>query len=219
MQIRSITTIIALSALAAPALATIPEGDVFLSLSGGQLSTGLITEDGSTITPGVRVFFAEFGADAPNITDEPGVQSLPAGLGSATSFRFDILKAVRKWNGVNFSTIAAESLTADLGPLSVTSPATDVFTPGFSIPLDATGSHEHPDWTLNAPASNGVYLLEVQWELNTGQVSPFTWMIFSQNESEAVNEAAYDWAVANVPTPGVAGVLALGGLVALRRRR
>ncbi len=223
MQIRK-TTVLAMTAgvmgaMAAPAFAVIPEGDVFLSLQSGQLSTGLISEDGTQITPGVRVFFAEFGVDAPNVTDEPGVQSLPGGLGSAASFRFDILKAVRKWNGVSFSTIAAETLTADLGPLSVTSPASDTFTSGFSIPLSASGSHEHPDWTLNAPASNGVYLLEVQWSLNTGETSPFTWMLWSQNADEATNEAAYDWALANVPTPGAAGLLAIAGLVAARRRR
>ncbi|MFN7614096.1 MAG: hypothetical protein ACK5P8_02755, partial [Phycisphaerae bacterium] len=179
MQIRK-TTVLAmtagvLGAVAAPAFATIPEGDVFLSLQSGQLTTGLISEDGSTITPGLRVYFAEFGIDVPNVTDEPGVQSLPGGLGAATSFRFDIVRAARKWNGTDFSTIAAETLTADLGPLTVTSPTTDVLTSGFSIALDPTGSHEHPDWTLNTPSSNGVYLLEVQWALNTGEVSPVTW--------------------------------------------
>ena len=223
MQIRN-TTVLAmtagvLGALTAPALAAIPEGDVFLSLEGGQLRTGLISEDGTEITPGIRVYFAEFGIDVPNVTDEPGVQSLPGGLGAATSFRFDILKSVRKWNGTDFNTLATETLTADLGPLSVTSPATDTFTAGFNIALDPTGSHEHPDWTLNAPASSGVYLLEVQWELSTGQVSPFTWMLWSQNETEIVNQAAYDWATANVPTPGAAGLLAISGLLAARRRR
>jgi MYXO-CTERM domain-containing protein len=207
-----------LGASAAPALAAIPEGDVFLSLEGGQLKTGLISEDGTEITPGLRVTFAEFGVDVPNITDEPGVQSLAGGLGSATSFSFDIRKAVRKWNGSDFTTLDG-SVTADLGPLSVTSPLTDVLTPGFSIALDPSGSHEHPDWTLNAPATDGVYLVEVQWSLNTGEVSPFMWMLWAQNTDEATNEAAYDWAVANVPTPGSAGLLALAGLVAARRRR
>ena len=222
MQIRNTTfatAALAFTALTAPALAAIPEGDVFLSLEGGQLRTGLISEDGTEITPGIRVFFAEFGIDVPNITDEPGVQSLAAGLGAATSFRFDILKSVRKWNGTDFNTLATETLMADLGPLSVTSPATDTFTAGFDIALDPTGSHQHPDWTLNAPASSGVYLLEVQWELSTGEVSPFTWMLWSQNETEAVNQAAYDWATTSVPTPGAAGLLAISGLLAARRRR
>ncbi len=223
MQIRK-TTVLAmtagvLGAVTAPAFATIPEGDVFLSLQSGQLTTGLISEDGTTITPGLRVYFAEFGIDVPNVTDEPGVQSLPGGLGAATSFRFDIVRAARKWNGTDFSTIAAETLTADLGPLTVTSPTTDVLTSGFSIALDPTGSHEHPDWTLNTPASNGVYLLEVQWALNTGEVSPVTWMLWSQNTDEVTNEAAYGWALANVPTPGAAGLLVMGGVLAARRRR
>jgi hypothetical protein len=223
MQIRK-TTVLAmtagvLGAVAAPALATIPEGDVFLSLQSGQLTTGLISEDGTTITPGLRVYFAEFGIDVPNVTDEPGVQSLPGGLGAATSFRFDIVRAARKWNGTDFSTIAAETLTADLGPLTVTSPTTDVLTSGFSIALSPTGSHEHPDWTLNTPSSNGVYLLEVQWALNTGEVSPVTWMLWSQNTDEVTNEAAYGWALANVPTPGAAGLLVMGGVLAARRRR
>lgn len=223
MQVRTFTVLAmsagVLGAVAAPAMAVIPEGDVFLSLEGGQLRTGLISEDGTEITPGRRVFFAEFGIDVPNVTDEPGVQSLPGGLGSATSFRFDIVRAARKWNGTDFSTIAAETLTADLGPLSVTSPVTDALTNGFSIPPDASGSHEHPDWTLNTPATDGVYLLEVQWSLNTGELSPFTWMLWSQNTDEATNEAAYDRALTNVPTPGVASVLVMGGMLAARRRR
>ena len=192
---------------------------MFLELVGSELRTGLISEDGSTITRGVRVFVAEFGIDFPNVTDEPGVQSLPGGLGSATSFRFDMTKALRKWNGADFSLIAAESITADLGPLSVTSPANDTFTPGFAIALDASGSHEHPDWTLGAPSSDGVYLLEVQWQLNTGQTSLPTWMIWNQNADAATVDAAFDFAQATIPSPGALGIAGMSSWVLMRRRR
>jgi hypothetical protein len=208
-----------LSSLPASALAQSAEGDVFLELVGGDLRVGLISEDGSTITPNQRVFFAEFGADFPNVAAEPGVQSVPGGLGSATSFRFDIRRALRKWNGADFSLIANETMTADLGPLSVTSPISDVLTAGFSINLDPSGSHEHPDWTLNAPASNGVYLLDVQWSLSTGETSQPTWLIFAQDATPSEADAAVAWALTNIPTPASASMLVVGSMLAVRRRR
>lgn len=220
--VTGIAVVTVVAAMAGSALgANIPKRDVFLNLDAGQLTIGGISEDGLTITPGQRVFFAEFGeAGVPNVTDEPGFQSLAGGLGIATSFRFDILRALRSWNGADFSTLAVESVTADLGPASVTSPSTDILTSGLAIPVNPAGSHEHPDWTLSAPASVGVYLLEINFSLSTGQVSEPVWLVWAQDgTADPVAEAAYDWAVANIPSPGV---LALGGLLGLagcRRRR
>jgi hypothetical protein len=212
-----------LSAIAlAPSLALAEgaEGDVFLELVAGELRTGLVSEDGTDIDRGVRVFFAEFDTTfGTPFTDEPGVRSLPGELGAAVSFRFDILKALRVWNGTDFGTLASSNITADLGPLSVQSPATDMLTAGFTIPLDPSGSHEHPDWTLNAPATTGVYLLEVQWALSTGEVSQPTWMLWANGTDEATNDAAIDWANANIPSPTALGLLGVAGVVASRRRR
>jgi MYXO-CTERM domain-containing protein len=222
MRTRSALLALVSTAALCPALALADggEGDVFLELVNGELRTGLISEDGTDIDPGVRVFFAEFDTTTGTpFTDEPGVQSLPGGLGSATSFRFDILKALRVWNGSDFGTLAAPSITADLGPLSVQSPTTDVLTAGFSIALNPTGSHEHPDWTLSTPAAAGVYLLEVQWALSTGEVSQPTWMLWANNTDEATNDAAKDWATANIPSPSALGLLGVAGVVASRRRR
>jgi hypothetical protein len=213
--------VLGLALASSVALADGGEGDVFLELdSSGQLKTGLISEDGTDIDRGVRVFFAEFDTTSGTpFTDEPGVQSLPGGLGSATSFRFDILKALRVWNGSDFSTLAGPTITADLGPLSVVSPTTDVLTAGFNIALDPSGSHEHPDWTLATPAPAGVYLLEVQWSLSTGQTSLPTWMLWANSVDEPTADAAKDWAIANIPAPGALGMLGVFGVVASRRRR
>lgn len=216
---RTVFSVTASLAVVGAAHAAIPEGDVFLEVDGPNLITGLISEDGLDVVRGPRVFFAEFGTVAPNIGDEPGFQSLSGGLGSATTFRFDVTKALRKWNGTDFSTIAVESLTADLGPLNVTSPATDTTVTGFNINVSPTGSHDHPDWTLNAPASNGVYLLEVRFVVSSGQQSLPVWMLWAQNADEPTAEAAYDYAVATIPAPGAVATLGLLGVVASRRRR
>jgi hypothetical protein len=207
------------ASLASAAHAAIPEGDVFLEVDGGSLITGLISEDGLEIVRGPRVFFAEFGTVAPNIADEPGFQSLPTGLGGATTFRFDIQKALRTWNGADFSTVATESLTADLGPLSVTSPASDATVPGFSIPVSPTGTHQHPDWTLNAPASDGVYLLEVRFITSVGQQSLPVWMLWGQNAGEPTAQAAYDYAVATIPAPASLALQGVACVACTRRRR
>jgi hypothetical protein len=223
----SIACVLAAGAACAQAGGGILEGDVYINIEGGSLTTGLISEDGSTITPGVRVFFAEFGLDVPNVTDEPGFQSAAGGLGSSTTFTFNIRQALRRWDGVNFATIAAEQVEAELGPVSVMSPATDVLTPGITIPVDAGGSHEHPDWTLQAPASNGVYLLELEFVVGAGGgggglTSQPIWILWAQNTETVTNEAAYAWAVTNIPSPGVVGgalVVGVAGLARARRRR
>lgn len=200
------------------ALADIAEGDIYLNIENGALTTGLISEDGLAITPGQRVFFAEFGVDVPNVTDEPGFQSSPGGLGSNTTFSFNIRKALRAWDGTSFASIATERVLAQLGPASVLSPESDTLTPGITIPVDAGGAHEHPDWTLQSPASTGVYLLELEFAAGP-LTSPHVWILWAQNTDTATNQAAYDWAVANVPAPGAAGLLGVVALAAARRRR
>ena len=69
--IRSFVSTLAV-ALPLASQAAIVEGDVQPYIEGGQIKTGLISEDETTSTPNVRVFFAELGEDVPNFTGEPG---------------------------------------------------------------------------------------------------------------------------------------------------
>jgi hypothetical protein len=204
--------------LCSNALADIPGGDVHLTMQGGQLVTGRISEDGLTITPNVRVFFTDLGLDVPNTADDPGLRADVGAFAPGTSISLSINRALRVWNGTDFSTIAPITMTTTFGPVSVTSPLTDVFTPGFSIPVDPDGSfHHHPDRALNDPASDGIYLLDLTIGASGLTSAPRIWTLYNQNMDDATAQAAYDYALANVPAPGGALCLGVGALL-LRRR-
>lgn len=194
-----------------------PEGDIFLEIVNGRIEIGRISEGGSEIFRGERVFVVELGADVPNVADEPGFQSLPGAFDPNGWVQFNFTRAVRRWNGTDFSTLAG-SFTAVYGSLNATTPVIDLYTPGLQLPVEPDGEfHEHPFWVLNAPAADGVYLVSLTFTANNAAESVEAWILFGQNVDDAVLDAASDWAVANVPAPGT--LLALLGLVALRRDR
>ncbi|MDX2132815.1 MAG: hypothetical protein SFY69_12265 [Planctomycetota bacterium] len=195
------------------------EGDVFLEIVNGRVEIGLISEDGSEIIRGQRVFTAELGADVPNVGGEPGFQSLVGAFDPNGWVQFNFTRAVRRWNGTDFSTLDG-SFTAEYGSLSALTPATDVYTPGFQLPVDTNGEfHEHPFWILNAPAADGVYLVSLSFFANNATESDEAWILFGQNVDEPTLDAAADWANANIPAPGAAiPLLALGFGLARRRR-
>jgi hypothetical protein len=217
-----IAYVAAVAALAGSASAIIPEGDVTPYIEGGVLKTGLVSEDGLDFTPNVRVFFAELGEDVPNFTGEPGWQAEDGTFAPDGIFQFQITRALRKWNGSDFSTVEG-AMRLSFGPLTpVESPFADVPVQGFDLPIDEEGGvHDHPDYELLAPAADGVYLLELTFAVpgqNLGPTAPI-WILFGQNASEEVAEAAFEYASATVPAPGALGVLAAAGLIARRRRR
>jgi len=211
-------SIVAGLALAIPALAEIPEGDVYVTSDGTTISTGLIAEDESFTVPGVRVFFGELGLDIPNVGEDPGIKALPGTFASGLIVGLEITAALRKWNGVDFSTIPAETMTLDLGPIGpITTPAFDSTVTGFQIPADGSGEwHHHPFFTLNGPASDGVYRIQLEIAADGGARSDFFWLLWNQNADDATAQAAYDNAVATIPAPAS---LAVAGLLLARRRR
>jgi len=215
------SSLLVVSAVISPVcMAEIPEGDVFLEIVNGRVALGRISEDGSTIDRGVRVFYAAFGEDLPNVAGEPGFQSQVGAFDPAGYVGFNFRRALRTWNGVEFSTLAASTLTATYGPLSATSPFVDGVVPAMQLPVEPDGEfHEHPVWTLDAPASNGVYLIELDFYANNASASEPAWLLFGQNVDEATAQSAYDWAAANVPTPGASALLFMGAAVGVRRRR
>jgi hypothetical protein len=204
------TCVLALAGVAfitggAAAHGPLPHGDISPYAFGGTIRTNLISEDETTTTPGVRVFFAELGEDVP-------------GEGTL-SFRFN--RALKAWNGTDFvGTTARMSLS--FGPLGpVTTPLTDLMVTGFGLPIDEHGGlHDHPDYLLEPGASDGIYLLDISFfsdDLGLSASEP-VWILFGRNASEEDAEAAYDHAMETIPAPGVAMTL-LGGAWMLGRRR
>lgn len=220
-MIRSIVSTIAI-ALPLASQAAIVEGDIQPYIEGGQIKTGLISEDETTSIPNVRVFFAELGEDVPNFTGEPGWLAPDGTLPADALFTFQINRALRVWNGSDFSTLSG-TMELTYGTLpAVQSPLTDIVVNGFGLPIDDEGGlHDHPDYELLAPASDGVYLLDISFAIPGSNLLPSepVWILFGQNVSEEVAEAAFTYAQSTIPSPSALPMLALAGLVAARRRR
>jgi hypothetical protein len=206
----------------APAAIAQHAGDVGLGVVDNRITTGAY--EMGTFVPGQRVFGSEFGELFPNFTDEPGFDSAPGTFPAGSSITFNVLGALRQWDGTSFSAIAPVRISIGFGPITpVLTPLTDVFTPGFSIAVASNGEwHRHLEYTLQAPATDGIYLLELNLVGNTPSTQaslPF-WLVFNQNSIEAEHDAAIDWANANlVPTPSAGVLLAVAGVVGSRRRR
>src|SRR5437870_2314154 len=79
---------------------------------------------------------------------------------------------------------------------------------GFTLTVNPDGGiHDHLDHTLNAPASDGVYLLALDLFCTAPGVGPSLpfWTLYNQNDAQANVDAAATWVRDNlVPAPGVA---------------
>lgn len=188
------------------------EGDVELDVIGGRI----LTDE--------RVYASELGEIVPNESDEPGFDNAPGTFPVDTSVGFEILDALRKWDGTDFDDIAAETMSLGFGTsLSVTTPGSTETVVGFDLPVEDNGEwHEHYDFSLNAPASDGVYLLQMRLTSTASNIAPSLpfFIVFNQNADEAVHDAAIGFMEASVPEPAT-GVIVLMMLTLgiVRRRR
>lgn len=201
--------------------------DIAIGQSQGKIATGVFQIQGANVAPMLsqRVFIAEFGT-FPNFTSNPGLDSLVGAFQGDSQIGFNIRKALRKWNGATFPVgedgIPPELIQIKLGPAANTrvTPTTDQLVTGFSLAVSSGGStigefHHHPGFTLLDPASDGLYLLELElWSTQSGLATsdPY-WMVFSQNASEDDLHAAASWVRANVWKPACAADLNNDGLV------
>jgi hypothetical protein len=178
-------------------------GDILLLNRSNTLVTGKIETDGSLVQ-GTRVFVTEFGV-FPNFTDEPGINSPVGEFNSGTTIGFTIRKALRKWDGSDFDAIPAERISMKLGPLGpIATPLSDVAVTGFSNLVASNGEfHRHYGYTLSAPASDGVYLLELELWCGNRPIAnslPF-WVVFGQNADPVDLDAAGAWVQSNFANP------------------
>jgi hypothetical protein len=222
MSMVKIGAVVMAAGLAGSVLAEEEHFDVWLTLSGGNLVTGAITEDGLTTVGGVRVFGAELGEVLPDFSAEPGIQGIDGTFGAGERFGIRILKAVRSWNGSDFSTVSGSRFQLDFGPQQIVSPIADAVVVGMELAADDEGGiHDHLTFTLLDPTS-GIFLLELD-VVSIGDVygatQPF-WIVFNNGATEEEHEASIDWVNENlVPTPGVAVIAGMGLLAMGRRRR
>lgn len=213
------------AALSAPVFA---EGDIGLMVSGNQMITTKVSEDGVPLGP-ERVFSAAFSLISGTwYTDEPGLQIEPGTLLPGSNLGMYFTRSLRQWNGSNFDLVSSGRVSATYGPASnsIWTPMTDVNTANLIFPVESSGGmHDHPDWVLENldPGSDPLYfLIEARFTSNQGGLAdsaPF-YIVFGANADEAELEAMEAWVRSNiVPAPSGAALLAGMSLASLRRRR
>lgn len=144
----------------------------------------------------VRVFAAWFG-ELPDFTNDPGFDSEVGTFSPGSVNGFNIRRALRLWNGVDFNQIPDEQIEMRFGPLGpISTPTDDTPVEGFGLSVSPGGIwHHHIGFTLTQPARAGIYLLELElWSDQPGLLTsdPF-WIVFNQNEPDSVLDEAIAW--------------------------
>ena len=179
--------------------------DIELSVAEGQIITNR------------SVYAAELGEIIPDEVDEPGFDSLAGTFSSESKISFSILDSLREWNGTDFETIADETMSMSfgrsLGP--VVTPAQPGVVSGFELPVSSDGAwHRHYDFVLSAPASTGIYLLQLELSSSedlVGATDPF-FIVFNQNDTQLNHGAAIEYAELQIDT-GMTGDFNQDGFV------
>ena len=211
--------------LSVPAFA---EGDIGLMVSGSQMLTTKVSEEGLALGS-ERVFSGAFSLISGTwYTDEPGLQIASGTLQPGSSLGMYFTRALRQWNGSNFDLVSGGRLSATFGPASnsIWTPLTDLNTASVIFPVAGSGGmHDHPDWVLENfdPGSDAFFFLaEARFSSNQGGLSdslPF-YIVFGLNADESEVEAMEGWVRANlVPAPSGASLLIGMSIVSSRRRR
>lgn len=171
-------------------------GDVFLAVEGGRIVSGLIPEGGGLAEIPHRVFRSDLGEIDPNFSDEPGFDNLPGTFSPSSALGVRLRGPLRVWNGGDFSTIAESRMTVAFSTLSIETPPDDRIVQGFTLPVGSNGEwHRHLEYTLQAPATDGVYLLELDvfsTDPAIGTCDPL-WLVFNQHAAERDVQAALAW--------------------------
>lgn len=196
-MVRFAAGIAAMLAFALPRAWAQDHGDVHLALEAGALVTGSIDLDAPTpvVIPGVRIFEAAFepGLDS---TDEPGLNAT-GGFPVGATIAFDVVDALRKWNGADFATIPPERIAIVLGfnPVILTPTTPETIVPGFNfVAASASGAfHQHINFFLDPPATEGIYLLTLRLRCScAAEPSLPIYIAFRQGDSAALEEAHED---------------------------
>jgi hypothetical protein len=145
-------------------------------------------------------------------TDEPGFDSHSGTFSVSSSIGFNILDALKKWNGSGFDALdpnTDETLTVSFlfGSEFATCDTGAGFVEGFEVPVAEDGSwHKHLGYTLNGESNNdpndGIYLLKMEIyhtssELDIAYSNPF-WIVFNLGMPEQEHHNAIHWVEENL---------------------
>lgn len=189
--------------------------DVQLLVEENRVVTGLVDLDqpGNPVLPGVRVFWKNLGEGfTPFFTDDPGYNASAGTFPQGTLIGFNIVDALRKWDpqSGDFETVPPESMLINLSTATRTTPPTPGgFVAGFNFAaVGASGGvHQHLNYFLNSPQSDGVYRLSLEITASGGiQNSEPIYILFNQGDGEANElEGAIAYMQAFVSPPGCDG--------------
>lgn len=222
--------VVALSCAAGSALAAGESGDVGLLFDGNSITTVRAADDvgdsaDAFVNDGQRVFETEL--NNLGFADEPGFYTNSTGGFTPGQFiGYRNIGTLKVWNGADFDQDAATSLNQIVGPMIKSTPAGNVTEEGFRFQYNGGEYDEHPDLQLADTSTAGVFLWELDFFVSdsaTGSTilgeSQRIFIVINFGIDDVEFERAVEYAESVVPAPGAAGVLALAGLVAARRRR
>ncbi len=171
--------------------------DIHLYVEGGALKTGAFDFDaGGVFIPDLRSYPGSFGEVA-NGTNDPGFTASTGTFPPGTLISFNILDALRRWDGSDFDLIPAERLFVSLGANNRQTPTTaDTIVSGFNITAAAgDGSiHQHINLFLTSPFSTGIYLFK--FEMKAASISDPAlpiYIVFRQGTDTAAHAAAIQY--------------------------
>jgi len=208
-------------------------GDVGFVLENGQLNTVVADDVDENWDPTPeRVFGAEMAFDGTNfLADEPGFfindddtrPNADSNIEVGSTLRYNTVAAVQEWDGSAF--VASNAQIAQIQGLdTIFTPTTDSVVAGFDYIYGGGAFDEHPDFGL-VNGGAGLYLLQLQFFLddasgNALDATDTIFLVFNAGLDDTIFDEGIEYVEdVLVPTPGAAGVLAMGGLLATRRRR
>lgn len=201
MHCRLALMLLTASALVASEVRAQHPGDILVELDGNQVVTGLIDEN-QTVTTDVRVFKSTFGDSGfDGFTTNPGFDALPGTFNPAYRVGFNILDALRVWNGAGLEPTGGETLNISFSTLE--SETAECFVPGFDLAVQANGGwHRHLSFWLmpDGRGEPGIYVLKMHLYYTapgSEQSEPF-WMVFNHNGTAQDHDAAYAWVLENL---------------------
>jgi len=172
-------------------------GDIFVEVVDSTVLTGNLDE--ATIVHGHAVFgseLGELGAGFEGFADEPGFDAEDGTFAPGTLVGFNIIDALRVWNGSDFSEVSPVPMDVwfpGFDPLRTS----DGFVEGQLIPADDEGGwHHHLNFQLVDPEATGIYLLCLELVTEDADLddSDPVYIVFNNEADEEDHEAAIEYA-------------------------
>jgi hypothetical protein len=155
-----------------------------------------------------RVLPSELERDEFFSVDEPGFDSEAGTFSASTAVGFNILDALKRWNGHGFDPLDPAGqetmIVSYLQQIRETGPG---FVSGFEIPVAADGSwHRHLIFTLAGPSTNdpgkGIYLIEMElYTTNPAVDKSYPIYIVFNVDDEPDHDLALEWVGENLAPP------------------